>query len=240
VSKTGNSSGRFQTDSERIFCEICESQLYQVDVLPTRDAEGIRTADFRITAGGKSFIAEIEELRPNNEELQCIRNWNEGRRTGSGHIIGARARNHIREAADQLKAHSSDNLPLVIVLYNSIRRHGGNFFTPMRHLEAHDIDGAMYGDMVVEVALMNTVATSPDRNGGKRTLTQTEKVYISAVAVISDLDDRTMLIYHNYFATVPLPQDFFIGPDFDHFEKPESPFTTPWQWRKRESSSLQS
>ena len=74
----------------------------------------------------------------------------------------------------------------------------------MFYLRRHDIDAAMYGDRVAYISLATRSRLQPDRNGGQRTCTANQKTYISAIAVISDPDDKTVLFYHNCFASVPL------------------------------------
>jgi hypothetical protein len=225
---------KFETHSERVLWNICKDCGYEIQTLPSREKINLRTADFRINHAGITMIAEVEEIRANQDDLRQIREMKEKHFTTGGGIIGARARHHIRDAADQLKAHASERVPLVVFLYNSIRKSTGGGFWPMANLESYHIDAAMYGNMVVHVALTPGAACRPDRNGGKRTLTATEKTYISAVAVISDNDDRTVIFYHNCFAAVPLPKDFFVGPHFFHLEKPKEPFDSPCQWQSRE------
>jgi hypothetical protein len=224
----------FETHSERVLWKICIGCGYEIESLPTREKLGLRTADFIISHAGNSFIAEVEEIRANEDDLKQIHELKEKHFTAGGGIIGARARHHIRDAADQLKAHSNEKIPLVIFLYNGIRKTAGNGVWPMAYLESYNIDAAMYGNMVVHVALSPGAVRRPDRNGGKRTLTATEKTYVSAVAVISDYDDRTIVFYHNHFAAAPLPRNFFIGPSFFHLEKAKEPFDAPCQWQRRE------
>ena len=225
---------KLKTHSEQVFWKICVNEGYIIENLPTRDKLGIRTADFRVSHAGTSIIAEVEEMRPNQDDLKQIREWKENNATVGGGVIGARARNHIREAADQLKAHADEQIPLIIILYSNISRSSDGMMWPMSHLLSHDIDAAMYGEMIVHVALKPGTICRPDRNGGKRTLTVAEKKYISAIAVMSDYDDKTIIFYHNYFATTPLPKTFFVGANFFHLEKPEEPFSAPWKWKRRE------
>jgi hypothetical protein len=225
---------KLQTHSERVFWKICVEQGYRIEKLPTREKLGMRTADFRVSKDESTIIVEVEEIQPNQDDLRQIREMKENHFTASGWTIGSRARKHIRDAADQLKAHSNDKLPLVVILYNNICRSSPGLMWPMSNLESNDIDAAMYGEMVVHVALKSGAISRPDRSGGKRTLTATEKTYISAVAVILDYDDKTIIFYHNWFAAIPLPKTFFVGSNFFHLEKPGEPFALPSQWKRRE------
>jgi hypothetical protein len=89
----------------------------------------------------------------------------------------------------------------------------------MYYLEPHCIDAAMYGDLVVTVPMRPGTPRTADRSGGGRTMIETRKTYISAVAVISDWDDESFLIYHNRFAEKQLPQTVFNDSKCSHFEK---------------------
>ena len=155
----------------------------------------------------------------------------DGDPTGGGSTIGARPRRHIRAAARQLKPYAAQQIPLLIVLYDNVRVGNTRVAYPMFYLQPHDIDAAMYGDRTAYVPLRPNAIRRPDRNGGKRTCTSTERTYISAVAVISDWDDSTMIFYHNRFARVPLASPVFRGKNFYHFQKvPEE----PWKWARFE------
>ena len=79
----------------------------------------------------------------------------------------------------------------------------------MCYLEPHCIDAAMYGDLVATVPIRPGTPRTADRSGGGRTMTDTTKTYISAVAVISDWDDESILIYHNRFGGKTVPANSF-------------------------------
>jgi hypothetical protein len=215
------------THSETIFELACRRAGYEIRRPALRDLDGVKSADFIIRSGDLCVVAEVEELRPNREDLREIRASQNGEPIGGGCTIGARPRQHIKRAARQLKPYAIERVPLLIVLYDNVRLGNTRVAYPMFYLQPHDIDAAMYGDRTAYVSTATSRRSKPDQNGGKRTCTATEKTYVSAVAVISDADDQTLIFYHNCFAAVPLVPPFFRGPNFFHVAKAVG---EPWKW----------
>jgi hypothetical protein len=223
------------THSEAVFEKICINAGYGVVRPVLRDAEGVATADFIVSTSTTEVIVEVEELRPNRDDLRQIREMENGGCTGGGSTIGQRARIHLRRAARQLKPYSSQKIPLIVALYDNVRVGRTRVAYPMFYLQPHEIDAAMFGDRTVYVSLASAgvIQTRPDINGGRQTLTPTQKTYVSAVAVISDADDSTVIFYHNHFASRPLTPDLFVGQNFFHLRKPTPSNAAPWQWVAR-------
>lgn len=221
---------KFDTYSEELFAGICIRHGYQVEKLPTRSKQSLKTADFVIETPHCRLIAEIEELTPNKDDQRQIEEMHETGATDGGRKIGARARAAIRRAAVQLKDHRNENLPMIAVLYDNVRTSDGRVGYPMFYLEHHDIDAAMYGDRVMHVSLGGSPSVVPDRNGAARTTTTGEKNYLSAIVVISDWDDKTLYIYHNRFARVALPFEVFSDTWCYHYQKSEQTYSEPWTW----------
>ena len=211
------------THSETVFERICREAGYEIEQPVLRSRDGIKTADFVITVNGRCVIAEVEELRPNRDDLRQINAMQRGESVGGGCTIGARPRKRIRRAVEQLKPYADRGVPLRVILYDNVRAAKTRVAYPMFYLQRHDIDAAMYGDRVAYISLATRSRLQPDRNGGQRTCTANQKTYISAIAVISDPDDKTVLFYHNCFASVPL----FRGENFFHLQKVAG---EPWQW----------
>jgi hypothetical protein len=215
------------THSETIFERICRDAGYDIERPTLRDYEGVPTADFVVSTPAFRLVAEVEELRPNKEDLRQIDSARRGEMTAGGCTIGARPRQHIRRAARQLRGYSAQGIPLIVVLYDNVRVGDIRVAYPTFYLQPHDIDAAMYGDRTAYISMATCARTKPDRNGGRRTCTAKEKNYISAVAVISDHDDATVIFYHNQFANVPLAPPAFRGSNFFHLQKvPDE----PWKW----------
>lgn len=225
------------THSECEFQTICARHGYKATRLECQPDLSRRSADFLVTANALTFVVEVKELTPNRDDLRQIREMKDTGTTGGGDKIGARAREAIKEASAQLRLYKSQNLPLLIVLYDNVRTADGRVAYPMYYLEAHCIDAAMYGDLVVTVPMRPGTPRTADRSGGRRTMTDTTKTYISAVAVISDSDDESFLIYHNRFAEKQFPRTVFNDSKCYHFEKRGTPFAEPWKWHVIETSN---
>jgi hypothetical protein len=223
---------KFDTRSEQLFAAICTRQGYQLEKLPTRSEQRLKTADFAVQTPYGRIVAEVEELTANRDDLRQIREMKESKRTSGGTIIGARARTALRHAAVQLRDHLEEQVPMVAVLYDNVRTSDGRVGYPMYYLEPHHIDAAMYGDRVAFVSLGGGALPRSDRSGGGRTTTKNERNYLSAVAVISDLDDETLLVYHNYHAVIPLAAEIFSDDRCRHFWKRQDPHGEPWTWHR--------
>ena len=208
---------RFDTQSERLFAAVCNRHGYAVEKLATRSERALRTADFCVKTPHGRFLAEVEELTPNAEDLRQIREMKNHGATSGGGKIGSRAREAIRHAAHQLKDHRNEGVALIVVLYDHVRTTDGRVAYPMYYVEA-----------------------GPDRSGGGRTMTKDEKNYISAVAVISDWDNESVYVYHNCYADVPLPAGIFTDGKCLHFRKGPEPHSEPWEWHQVENSVEQS
>jgi hypothetical protein len=222
------------TKSEGLFIAACQRHGYVVNRLTTRAREGLKTPDFQVEAGHVNFVAEVKELLPNKEDLQIIqelRTRGVSSITGGGEI-GSRVRVKIREAKKQLKHYRSTGIPLVLVLYDNIAKDKHRASYPDCYLEPYQIDAAMYGHLVASVSLTAQKSTMPDRAGGERTMTPTEKTYISAIIVISAWNDESLSVYHNRFAEVPLPFTVFTDPKSAHYVKSGEPGSEPWLWHK--------
>lgn len=210
------------THSEILFSKICQQEGFFAEKIPT---DGKPSPDFRVSTPYGELIAEVKELTPNKEERELIRQQAKGIIVAFGDTIGSRARGEIQRACRQLKRFREERLPSLVVLYNNVTA-----TVPMLHLYSHDIDAAMNGQWVTYVSLVPGGPKRPDHNGGKRGLTANNGRYVSAVAVISDHDDETLLIYHNPHAEVPLPVGIFTGNKCIHYRKPSSTYGAPTTW----------
>lgn len=204
------------TRSEIIFTDVCKRFGYHAEPIPCRPKEGVSTADFRIVAGGLSFIAEVKEICPEKEVIQQFEHV--------GSIsLGKNARNQIRDAAKQLKAHKDEGLPMVVVLYDTTSLMSRRA-CPDILVESAQIDVAMYGEWVVNFSIMS------DRNGGERTLTSERRTYVSGIVVISTFDNKSVKVYHNCFAKIPFPVKVFDDRYCKHFKKFGDPHGAPNNW----------
>ena len=222
----------YDTVSERIFGTICDRHGYTFSKISPLPQIKKKTADFRVVTPEIQFIAEIKELTPNEDDLRTIEEMREKGFANGGSIVGKRAREAIREAATQLKPYKHEKIPLIVVLYDNVRKDGIRVAYPMYYLEMGHIDAAMYGNCTATINPTTAKQTRPDRNGSGQTLTPKEKTYVSAIVTISDWDNRSLNVYHNCFATNPLPISVFFDPECVHLIKNVSNVSKPWKWEK--------
>jgi hypothetical protein len=212
----------YDTRSEELFAAVCDRFRYSVKLLMMHADSRRQSADFEITAPGSRFVAGIEEL--NKIDFSP-------RHSPTPHVewtVGARARKALRAVSVQLRPYKERSWPLLVVLYDNVT---GAAMRAQSNLEAPQIDAAMYGD---DPEIRHTTAGSaaPDWIGEDRTLTATDRTYISAVAVISAWDQRSVFFFHNTFAKVPFPSRLFNDSYCHHFEKRGKPYSENWKWHK--------
>jgi hypothetical protein len=221
------------TISEQRFIDYCRDRGYSIEPIPP-EPNVRKTADFRVRAGDACVLVEVEELKANKEDKQLHAGIKAERITATGGVVGSRVREHIRDAAKQLKSHSQENLPSVLVLYDNICIDGERHAFPYMDLMTSHIDAAMYGFIKATLVLggAGVIGSKPDRAGGSRTTTDSRKRYLSAICVLYDIPKLWMLTYHNYYAAIPLPLTLFAGVSDAHLKKPRDPTCCPGTWEK--------
>ena len=221
------------TTSEELFVAVCRRQAYTVSKLDTASGRNGRTPDFLVSTPVGDVVVEVKELRPNAEDRRYIQRMMDEHHASHGGTVGARARKAIRDGAAQLKRRCSTQLPMLVVLYDNVKTADGRVGMPMSFTELYHIDAAMYGYTVTHVPLQpGAVATAPDKAGGGRLMTETEKRYVSGVGVLSDWDNATLYVFHNFFASHPLRVDMFADHKCFHYVKAGHPWSAPGKWQK--------
>ena len=104
-------------------------------------------------------------------------------------------------------------------------------------LSMTDIDIALYGLWQANVRLYpgDGVQSLPDTRSGHRKIP--DRQIISAVLVLSDEPqdgDLYGFIYHNYWASIPLPKNVFTHKKDFHFVKIADPDARPEKWVRLE------
>jgi hypothetical protein len=225
-----------KTKSENLFDDYCEAMGYNYRKIPAGSKYG-KTSDRDVQAGQDRVIVEIKELTPNPDDKRQAAELAERGWTIGGGKPGRRVQNEIIRAAPQLKQYQTLHVPLVLVLYDNIVIAGERPHIPNKLLEPSFIDFAMYG-LQTEVFARRTASDQyllehlGSGRGGKRQTTASERIYISAIAILYQHESQTpfLFTYHNYFAEVPLPFRVFSGPNDRHFVKPAHPDQTPQEW----------
>ena len=220
------------TKSEALFTSFCRSLGYTLYPIPVQETQ---TPDFMVRAPAGDFFAEVKQLDPNPQDLVLLAQAKRGEAVFVSLNLGGRARGLIEKAADQLRSVKQEGLPGLIILYDNIRLDGGINLGP-GPLTSDHISAALFGDWVVDVKIDNCsgrIIESIDRHGPHETVTLDRKTYVSAVIVLcDDCGPLTAQVYHNPFAAVALPEQFFEGHSCHHFKVPREEAKRPQSWGK--------
>ena len=219
------------TKSEALFISLCNSLSLTVEKIPESQT---KTPDFRVTTTGGVFLAEVKDLRPNEEEKRLLREFREKRPVCVVSELGRRARGMIENAKRQLREFKGQCLPGVIVLYDNIKLDDGTSLGPRMALSPDHINAAMFGQWVVDLQIekgTGKIVVRNDRCGPNESFTRYTKNYVSAVAVICDyFGPLTITLYHNPYADYPLPLNAFCGPNCYNFRVSNENAKKPQSW----------
>lgn len=124
-----------RTVSELIFERFCVRHALDLRRVPEADQ---RTPDYELVCGSVSVIVEVKETTPNREEQESNRLLAErGYGLATGGVPGARVRQMIGAAYDQIKARTCGRWPGVLVVFDEGRVAG--------HVDPYQVRVAMYG-----------------------------------------------------------------------------------------------
>lgn len=191
------------TFSERRFEEFCKCRGIRFKRVPVGST---RTPDYDIYLSWRKVITEIKEITPNAQEKLADAQLLQGQPTVVSCTPGDRVRKKIKIANPQIKARARGRYPGLLVLFDAGLSVG--------HIDPYQIRVAMYG-------FENIFFTVPDdarepafrsdaKYGGKQKMTTKDNTSISAVAALTSPSDvLEMRVYHNAYASVPLPPKLF-------------------------------
>jgi hypothetical protein len=220
-----------QARAEDLFGDACTLRGYGVEKLLTR--QDAKTPDFQIRFQGEELIAEVKSpgLEPQIEQLM-------GSSSGCLWLKpGKRVRDLIRDSEDQLAAWGSD-VPKIVVICDMRHLLPGYPMYPLYGFNAGDMAAGMFGEIVFRYRFYDdrVVSNGPEL-GGSRTLRSNHYTHISAVAlhlVGREFQLGPIRVYHNPFATHPLPPQWFQQPGDLHFglAKENGEFVLRWEERR--------
>ncbi len=217
--------------SEALFVSLCDLLSLAVEKIPETRT---KTPDFKVTTAGSVFLAEVKDLRPNEEETLLLREFRDKRMVSVSSELGRRARGMIEDAKYQLREFRGQCLPGIIVLYDNIKLDDGTSLGPQGALSLDHITAAMFGQWVVDLKIENStgkILGRNDRCGPKESFTRDTKKYVSAVAVICDyFGPITITLYHNPYADYPLPLSTFNGANCHNLCVPIENTKRPQSW----------
>jgi len=225
------------TKSELLFENYCREREYQVERITPAVNAGM-FPDYRVITPEGPVIVEIKEFVENEEDKRFVKALNK-----QGHAItkrspGKRVYGAIKDAAPQLRRYKDEAFPEVLLLYDNIVDDGSWPFGRNEYLAPLDISAGMFGSLVVQVWLHpneKPTAVNDSTHGGKRQLTETERLYIGAVAVLNEATDQDPIridFFHNWFSSKRLRPEYFLHPSDRHFIKAGHPDRTGWEWLK--------
>ena len=191
-----------QPVSELLFEDFCDRA--GIDWNRIKEEDSAKTPDYELVIDGRTIIAEVKEITKNNEEQKSYRLMNE---RNYGNVLhekpGARVRKKIKVSSPQIRPRTTGRHPGILVLYDNGQIAG--------HLSPSQIMMAMYGQVVVDMAVPRDTSISPyivgTRFGPNRKMTKTANTSISAIgALVVTAPDLILKlhIYHNAFAAVPV------------------------------------
>ena len=193
-----------KTVSESLFEKFCDRSTIRWEKIPTA-AES--TADYTIFPTGMKVVAEVKQIDPNKKDEETEQRLSRGELVESSYCDrGKRVRAKVRDANPKLAPHSKRGVPTVLVLYGNVRPH--------LYTDPYDIRAAMYGleqhFFVVPKAPSMRPFFGGKKLGPNQGMTKQHNTSISALGVISgSLEIPELVIYHNVYARVSLPLEYF-------------------------------
>ena len=192
-----------RTISEVNFENLCT----QRGVLCERIQESeTKSADYRLSLGSTTLIAEIKQLDPNNEDKRLGEVW------GSPQSPGAvapsdRVQGLLDDGYQQVKRSSEGKWPTMIVVYNN----SGEW----NWIDTFTVAKAMFGSYGIVLGLQSDKTIDEIGRGylGQRKVTKNTFRTLSAVGVLKVTGSGAMefCCYHNPFASVPIEPGILAG-----------------------------
>jgi hypothetical protein len=218
------------TISERLFLEYCDARQYKAEKLPIPKNAG-RFPDYKVHTPAGPVIFEIKEFAPNDEDRQFEEEMKTEGHAGFSRSIGKRVRKAIIDAAPQLRQYKDTPFPEVLLLFDNTR--GSS--TIADYLDTLDVSSGMFGEAVIRFwrhGSAKPVGASDATHGGRRQLTEKERLYIGALGVMRR--DRAGEIridfYHNPFSNKPVWPRYFLNVADRHYIKSDHPNKAAWDW----------
>jgi len=230
-----------QTKSEVLFLDYCGLRGYAAKRISQPEDSG-RFPDYEVLIDKNRIIVEVKELCANPEDEKVAKSIEENRIELLTYDGGRRVRTHIEDAERQLRRYENEHCPSIIVLYDNITMNGSPVHPTdfcIHPLAPYSIDVGMFGLHAANVRIHPDGRTESlgDTRASGRTLRDTKRTLVSAVAVLYEFPDYglRLAIYHNYYAQNPLPKSLFIDPKDCQFEKPDHPEQCPGAWNRVQS-----
>ena len=186
--------------SEQLFKQICDSH----GIGCVRLKEGrTKTPDFLCEFNGLIVFAEVKALSLSKHDRELYNEFLDGGGVVFSTPLGSKARQAIRTASEQLRAHTKGIQAGIVVIRSLVPRAMSD------PVEPHAIKTAMFGQETVHFLSPEwgePILEVVGHNLGRRkTLTADHNTTVSAVVVMDPYDKNNLItIFHNVHAKVPL------------------------------------
>ena len=160
-----------------------------------------KTPDFYVSNGDDAIYCEVKE-HGFGEDKRISTKIEESEIQVHQKKVGQSVRRLIGKASKQFLNYTE--FPCLLLIY--CRTFLGDL------IETHDVSAAMYGSDVLNYRIpsIGSPIFSHRSKGGGRKMTPENNARISAVGVVNALlNDNRPYIYHNIFASMEFPMDFF-------------------------------
>ena len=158
-----------------------------------------KTADYRVSIGSITLIAEVKQLDPNDEDKRLGKVW--GTPQSPGAVAPSdRVQGLLNDGYSQVKRSSEGKWPTMIVVYNN----SGDW----NWIDTFTVAKAMFGSYGIVLGLQPDQMIAEIRRGylGQRKVTKDTFRSLSAVGVLRHAGSERLefCCYHNPFANVPI------------------------------------
>ena len=185
-----------QTISEVLFEQLCtQKRVGHARIV----AHTARTADYRLTLGHLTLIAEVKQLESSSEDQSLAAIW--GTPQSPGALAPSdRVQGLLEKGYPQIKNSAEGKWPTMIVVYNN----SGDW----NYIDSFTVSKAMFGTFGFVVALQPNHAIGMMGHGymGERKTTKRTCRALSVVGVLKRAGSNALALecYHNPFATFPV------------------------------------
>ena len=218
------------TRSEQLFERFCAGIGLRLHKVPESK---LKSPDYYLEVRNSRLVVEVKQIDANKQERSVLRKppdeWNEDD-IFHWDIPGDRLRNKIANAMPLLRALSKGEYPTLLVIYD-------NIMAWPELADEYAVRVAMYG---IETAMI-TPEVAPEGGakiverwyGPRKRVTEQHNTTLSAIAVMSDQDGRTLItVYHNWYAKVPMRKEMLLVSGVEHFELERAPGAGFCEWKR--------
>ena len=218
-------SAELCTKSEGLFEELCQRD--KVPYVRLKALDHKQQPDYEITPGGQLVVVEIKQIEPNNHDLQyayALKTTGRAEQLRNPDEVAQRLRKHIRESRSQFRSYLKGRpvTPSLLVVFDNANN---------KYTHPDVIQTALHGSERVELLLRKghdpIVADRGFGPRNNRTLRPGLNEHLSAVAALDECwlgeigEPRQRVlglrIFHNPYATVPLPLGLWSNPYVRHY-----------------------